>query len=116
MAKSYGEMVEQIEKLQAEANALKRKEMDSIIKRIREAISTYGLTAADLGLKGAGKRGRPAGKTTLAGRKSATKKTGAARGAKFRDPSGNTWGGRGPRPQWLRDALASGRKLEDFAV
>ena len=116
MGKSYGEMVEQIEKLQAEANALKRKEMDGIIKRIREAISTYGLTAADLGLKGTGKRGRPAGKTTLAGRKSATKKTGAARGAKFRDPSGNTWGGRGPRPQWLRDALASGRKLEDFAV
>ena len=116
MGKSYGEMVEQIEKLQAEANALKRKEMDGIIKRIREAISTYGLTAADLGLNGTGKRGRPPGKVAPAGRKSTTKKTGAGRRAKFRDPSGNTWGGRGPRPQWLRDALASGRKLEDFAV
>ena len=116
MAKSYGEMVEQIEKLQAEANALKRKEMDGIIKRIREAISTYGLTAADLGLNGTGKRGRPPGKAAPAGRKSTTKKTGAGRRATFRDPSGNTWGGRGPRPQWLRDALSSGKKLEDFAV
>ena len=115
MGKSYGEVVQQIEKLQAEANTLKRKEVNGIVKRIREAISLYGLTAADLGFKGTGKRGRPAGKTTLAGRRSAAK-TRAARGAKFRDPSGNTWGGRGPRPQWLRDALASGRKLEDFAV
>ena len=30
--------------------------------------------------------------------------------------SGNTWGGRGPRPQWLRDALANGKSLQDFAV
>ena len=116
MGKSYGEMVEQIERLQAEADALKRKEVNGIVKQIRQAISTYGLTAADLGLNGTGKRGRPPGKTAPAGRKSATKKTRAGRRAKFRDPSGNTWGGRGPRPQWLRDALASGRKLEDFAV
>ena len=116
MAKSYVAMVEEIEKLRAEADALKRKEVNGIIKQIRQAISMYGLTAADLGLNGTGKRGRPAGKTTPAGRKSTTKKIGAGRRAKFRDPSGNTWGGRGPRPQWLRDALASGKKLEDFAV
>jgi DNA-binding protein H-NS len=36
--------------------------------------------------------------------------------AKFRDGAGNTWVGRGPRPQWLRDALAGGKKLEDYAV
>ena len=116
MAKSYVAMVEEIERLQAEAEALKRKEVNGIIKQIRQAISTYGLTASDLGLNGTRKRGRPPGKAAPAGRKSTTKKTGAGRRAKFRDPSGNTWGGRGPRPQWLRDALASGRKLEDFAV
>ena len=116
MGKTYVSMVEEIEKLQAEADALKRKEVNGIIKQIREAISTYGLTAADLGLNGPGKRGRPPGKAAPARRKSAAKKAGAGRRAKFRDSSGNTWGGRGPRPQWLRDALASGRKLEDFAV
>ena len=39
-----------------------------------------------------------------------------ARAAKYRDESGNTWVGRGPRPQWLRDALNAGKSLQDFAV
>ncbi len=28
----------------------------------------------------------------------------------------NVWSGRGPRPKWLRAALESGKKLEDFKV
>jgi DNA-binding protein H-NS len=35
---------------------------------------------------------------------------------KFRDETGRTWGGIGKRPQWLRDALAAGKSLQDFAV
>ena len=35
---------------------------------------------------------------------------------KFRNDAGGTWGGRGKRPTWLRDALNAGKKLEDFAV
>ena len=35
---------------------------------------------------------------------------------KFRNDSGGTWGGRGKRPQWLRDALAGGKQLSDFLV
>jgi DNA-binding protein H-NS len=37
---------------------------------------------------------------------------------RFRDPAKpeNTWSGRGPRPVWLREALASGKKLEDFEI
>jgi DNA-binding protein H-NS len=36
----------------------------------------------------------------------------------YRDPAnaGNTWGGRGPRPKWLRDALDAGKSLDDFKV
>lgn len=33
---------------------------------------------------------------------------------KYADQAGNTWGGRGPRPQWIRDALAAGRSLDAF--
>ena len=29
---------------------------------------------------------------------------------------GNTWVGRGKRPQWLRDALAAGKQLSDFEI
>lgn len=35
---------------------------------------------------------------------------------KFRDAAGNSWSGRGSQPRWLRDALAAGKKPEDFAV
>lgn len=35
--------------------------------------------------------------------------------ARFLDPvSGKTWTGRGPKPGWIRDGLAQGKKLSDF--
>jgi len=40
----------QIAKLQAQAEALRSKEVAGVIARIREAIVHHGLTAADLGL------------------------------------------------------------------
>ncbi len=113
MTKTYAQVMKQIKTLTAEAEKLKRKEVQGVIDRIREAINAYGLTASDLGLQG---RGRVAAKAATR-RKSS--KPGKARGAqqvKFRDEAGNTWGGRGPRPRWLREALASGKELKDFAV
>lgn len=37
---------------------------------------------------------------------------------KYRDPAneGNTYSGRGKHPAWVREYLAAGRKLEEFAV
>ncbi|HET6568322.1 MAG TPA: H-NS histone family protein [Rhodothermales bacterium] len=37
---------------------------------------------------------------------------------KYRDPNNpeNTWAGRGRKPKWLEEALARGKKVEDFAV
>ena len=37
---------------------------------------------------------------------------------KYRNTDNNeeTWTGRGRKPTWLVDALATGRKLEDFAI
>jgi DNA-binding protein H-NS len=113
MTKTYADVVKQIEVLSREAEKLKRKEVEGVIARIREAIDAYGLSASDLGLTG--KRGPRPG-TVRAGPKAKPAKRAGARPAKFRDENGNTWGGRGPRPQWLRDALAGGKKLEDFAV
>jgi DNA-binding protein H-NS len=115
MTKTYVQIQKQIETLQREADKLKRKEIDDVISKIKEAIRVYGLTAADLALDDkparrrgptAVKRGRPAGKA----------KGKASSAPKFRDEAGNVWGGRGPRPQWLREALAAGKSLQDFAV
>ena len=114
MSKNYAALVKQIASLQAEAEKVRKQEIEGVVARIRDAIAHYQLSAADLGFgakgparaaKAPAKRGRKPGKA---------KKTSAA--VKFRDEAGNTWVGRGKRPQWLRDALAGGKQLADFAV
>ena len=114
MTKSYAQIIKQIEVLKADAEKVRRKEVEGVIGRIREAISVYGLTASDLGfapkVKSSNQAEAPAKKR---GRKAAAKPVAAV---KFRNDSGGTWGGRGKRPQWLRDAINSGKSLSDFAV
>ena len=115
MTKTYLQVLKQIDKLKSEAERLRRQEVDGVIGRIREAVSHYGLSAADLGLGSGGGKPRAAGKP---GRKPGRpKKLGKSKVApKFRDDQGRTWAGRGKRPIWLRDALLAGKKLEDFAI
>lgn len=113
MSKSYSQVMKQIESLKTEAEKLRRKEVDGVIGRIREAVSFYKLTAADLGLA-ARKAGAPKAAAKPGRRKA--KAAGAPALIKFRDEQGRGWVGRGKRPQWLRDALASGKSLQDFAV
>ncbi len=84
---SYKELTAQIEKLTAQAEQARAKEMETVIAQIRQVMGEYGITLADLGLKGAAGRGR---------RKSGTV------APKFRDPeSGATWTGRGRSPAWI---------------
>jgi len=103
MARTYLEVMGQIGKLQAEAESLRRKEVAGVIKRIREAIDHYGLTSQDLGFK-----------VPRLARAAGVRK--ATAGARYGDGQGNVWGGRGPRPAWLREALAQGRTLEEFVL
>jgi len=117
MARTYQQIQDKIAELKAEADEIRRKEVDEVIGRIKDAISHYGLTAEDLGLT-ASRRGRkPKGAAKKQpGRARATDAGADSQGVKFRDEAGNTWGGRGPRPRWLRNALASGKTLQDFQV
>lgn len=114
MAKSYEQIQKQIEALQAEAEKLRRKEIGDVIARIRSAIDHYGITAADLGFGAGAKAKAGAGKTgrKKPGRPAAKPKAPAA----YADANGNTWAGRGKRPDWLRQELANGRTLEEFKV
>jgi DNA-binding protein H-NS len=113
MAKSYSQVIKQIDALQREAESLRRKEIEGVVDRIKDAIRVYGLSASDLGLTGARKT---AATKQAPVRRAGRKKTRPGATVKFRDENGNVWGGRGPRPAWLRTALASGRALSDFAV
>ena len=73
---NYIQLKNQIEKLQKEAEILRKRERAETIASIKQAIAAYELTTEDLGLAGAtrGRRGRKAGKKT----------SGAVSGAKRR--------------------------------
>lgn len=109
------ELTRQIEALRQQADALKAKEKPQVVANIKTAIAYYGLTASDLGLTGtsakkdSAKSAAPSGK----GRKPAVKKRTSQQ---YRDAAGNTWSGFGPRPKWLKDALAAGASEESLRV
>lgn len=109
---TYIEVQKQIEALQKEAEALKAAEREGVIERMREAIAVYDITAADLGL--ASRTGRPRKNASTTASVKPRKKSQSTTPA-YSDGKGNTWGGRGPRPKWLKDALAGGAKLQEFA-
>lgn len=112
MPRSLTQIQKQIAKLEAQANAIKRREVAAVIDRIKEAIAFYGLTASDLGLQG--RPGRPAANGTAP---RTTRRTGKSRGKiKFQDDAGNAWTGHGRRPKWYVDAIAAGKTPEQLAV
>jgi DNA-binding protein H-NS len=120
-SKSYENILKQIANLQAEAEKIRRNEVGDVIVRIKDAISHYGLTAADLGLSGAAKAS-PAPATGEPAKRRRRRKGGAGAASKapavvkYSNGAGGTWGGRGKRPQWLRDAINSGKQLSEFLV
>ncbi len=115
MTKSYAQIVKQIKALEAEAEKARRTEIDGVITRIREAVQFYNLTAADLGLTVKAKPESAKSEVPAKRKKrKAAAKTSAV--AKYTDGQGNTWVGRGKRPQWLRDGLAAGKQLSDFLI
>jgi DNA-binding protein H-NS len=100
---TYLELKAKAEKLLAEAEELRIVEINEVVADIKEKIETYGLTAQDLGFGGKPRKTRaPAAKKT---------------GARYRGPNGEIWsGGRGRKPKWVTEALAKGKKLEDFEI
>lgn len=97
------ELLAQKEALERQIEQTKKHERADAIAKVSALMAEYGLTLADLGGKpGAGGRsGKGLGKVA----------------AKYRNAStGESWSGRGLQPRWLKAALASGKKLSDFAV
>lgn len=120
MPKSLAQIQKQIAKLEQEADGIRKREVGSVIARMKEAIAFYGITAAELGLgAGASGRGRkPAGAAPAKkrGRPAGSRKTARVGKIKFRDDQGNTWTGHGRRPKWYTDAIAAGKTAEQLAA
>ncbi len=119
MARTLAQINAEIEKLKKQADEIKSREVAEVISRIKEAIKHYGLTPRDLFGKAAG-TAAPAGDKARGKRsasaKAAPRKAKAVGVIRFRDEAGNSWTGRGKRPNWFKAAIAAGKKPEDLAV
>ena len=49
MKKTYSQMLDEIEQLKKQAEEVRRREVEVVIARIKDAIAFYGLTEEDLG-------------------------------------------------------------------
>lgn len=79
-----------------------RSERADAIAKVKSLMAEHGLSLADLSARGSPKSGRTNGSKVA---------------AKYRNAAtGDSWSGRGLRPNWLKAALAEGRQLQDFAV
>jgi DNA-binding protein H-NS len=113
--KTLAQIEAQIQRLQAEAESIRKREVDGVIARMKEAIAHYQLTAEDLGLAGK-QRALSTPAPVVRRQRSKKSPTKAANGvAKFSDGT-NTWTGMGPKPKWFKAALAAGKTAEDLQV
>ena len=89
--------------LEEQIKTLTETQRAGAIEQITAMMREHGLTSADFrtGTRGASKP-----------KSSDTKKV----AAKYRDSAGNSWSGRGLKPKWLQAAIASGKKIDEFAV
>ena len=142
MAKTVQEIRAQIAKLQQQEQSALQKEAVEVVARIKEAVAYYGLTPDQI--FGPGDAAQPSARKSAGARKpakaskakkpkaakptvaaasteaTAAKATNSTKGqkiaAKYKDEAGNTWSGRGSQPRWIRAALESGKKVEDFLI
>jgi DNA-binding protein H-NS len=95
------ELLAQKEAIEQQIEHTKKQERGDAVNKVRALMAEYGLTVADIGGKAAAKGKSGGGKVP----------------AKYRNTStGDSWSGRGLQPRWLKAALASGKKLSDFAI
>lgn len=94
---TYIELKMQADELMRQAEALRAEERNEVIASVRETVTDWKITAAELGFKGAReKRKLP---------------------AKYRDPvSGKEWCGKGAMPRWLSAYLEAGHTREQYLI
>jgi DNA-binding protein H-NS len=101
---SLKELLAQKQSIEREIELARKREQSDAIAKVRALMAEHGLTMADLSARPAPVKGKAkAGSGKVA--------------AKYRNTAtGETWSGRGLQPRWLKAALASGKKIGDFAV
>lgn len=102
---TYAELQEQIKKLQDEAEKVRAAEIESVLADVKGKIKQYGLTAEQLGLVAASRKGK--------GNKAAAKES-----TVMYRKGDLTWSGaaRGRKPAWVVEAQTAGEDLEQYRV
>jgi DNA-binding protein H-NS len=95
------ELLAQKAALEKQIEAARKHARQDAVAKVKALMAEYGLSVSDLTVKSPGRPGTKGGKVAPKYRNTAT---------------GETWSGRGLQPKWLKAAMASGRKIEDFAV
>lgn len=96
MVLTYDEIQKQIADLQKQAIDIKKAEASDALKQAKNLISKYGFNAKDLG---------------LSTKPSSVKKS----NPKYKLDK-NNWTGKGRKPKWVIDYLASGKSLDDIKI
>lgn len=98
------ELLAQKAALDKKISEVQHEERSHAITKVKSLMAEYGLTLADLGTRAATPRRSGGG----GGKKVP---------AKYRNAvTGETWSGRGLKPNWLKAAINSGRSLADFSI
>jgi DNA-binding protein H-NS len=91
------ELIAQARQLDQQISQIRNNERSEAVLKVRLLMAGHGLTVPEV----FGARALPAETAAV---------------VKYADGHGNVWGGRGPRPHWLKAALNDGRSLKDFEV
>ena len=97
------ELLDQQKALAEKINAIRLAEKGTAIEQAKKLIADFSITAEELGFSVKAAKGK------------AVK---AAPVVKFRNPENHeeTYGGKGPKPEWLKKALEAGKTMDDFKV
>lgn len=98
--------------LDSQIAAAKAESMAGAIAAVKSLMESSGVTLEMLG----GRKARAPRAAAAAAPKQNRSTKGVRIAAKYRSPTGETWSGRGLKPNWLRAELMKGAKLEDFAL
>ena len=98
------ELLEQKAALERQISAATKASRGEAIAQIRALMAQHGLTPADLAVPQKHATGTRTGSRSKVA-------------PKYRHPeTGATWTGRGLKPKWLAEQLASGKQVGDFAI
>jgi DNA-binding protein H-NS len=122
---SPAQLQQLIDKATRRREEITTRRVDRVRARIDAILKAEGMTLAEVyggqsvaSASPARKAGRSkaAGKTAAGGKKSSSR--GQSVAPKYRNPDNptQTWAGRGLKPRWMTDALAAGRKMDDFLI